>query len=118
MESEAQSASLRALKDREFLVRARQQLDSDHYGLDKIKRRLIEFLAVVRLQMLASEAEAEKLAKEGQAKVTETALVKVEGDTGKDLTQVDSVPTLPRYRNTMKGPILLYVPVWEYVNFI
>ena len=33
----------------------RAQLDADHYGLEQIKRRLIEFLAVVRLHALADE---------------------------------------------------------------
>lgn len=32
------------------------QLDADHYGLEQIKRRLIEFLAVVRLHAMADEA--------------------------------------------------------------
>lgn len=34
----------------ETLVRARKQLDDDHYGLDKVKKRLIEYLAVLRLK--------------------------------------------------------------------
>jgi len=34
------------IKDRSFLNNARAQLDADHFGLDKIKRRLIEYLAV------------------------------------------------------------------------
>ncbi|KAI9675936.1 MAG: hypothetical protein M1829_003174 [Trizodia sp. TS-e1964] len=32
------------------LARARNQLDDDHYGLDKIKKRLLEYLAVLRLK--------------------------------------------------------------------
>jgi ATP-dependent Lon protease len=31
------------------IVRARQVLDEDHYGLDKIKRRIVEYLAVRKL---------------------------------------------------------------------
>ncbi|KAG6009590.1 hypothetical protein E4U21_001957 [Claviceps maximensis] len=34
----------------ETLTRARKQLDDDHYGLDKVKKRLIEYLAVLRLK--------------------------------------------------------------------
>lgn len=34
----------------ETLARARKQLDDDHYGLDKVKKRLIEYLAVLRLK--------------------------------------------------------------------
>ncbi|KAF2838797.1 ATP-dependent protease La [Patellaria atrata CBS 101060] len=32
------------------LKRARQQLDDDHYGLEKIKKRLLEYLAVLKLK--------------------------------------------------------------------
>ncbi|KAL2133900.1 hypothetical protein VTI74DRAFT_1465 [Chaetomium olivicolor] len=32
------------------LTRARKQLDDDHYGLDKVKKRLLEYLAVLRLK--------------------------------------------------------------------
>nr|POE72217.1 lon protease like 2, peroxisomal [Quercus suber] len=32
------------------LSRARQQLDDDHYGLEKIKKRLLEYLAVLKLK--------------------------------------------------------------------
>lgn len=33
--------------------------DADHYGLEKIKRRLIEYLAVLRLKTLQAVKEAE-----------------------------------------------------------
>ncbi|KAK3906898.1 Lon protease C-terminal proteolytic domain-containing protein [Staphylotrichum tortipilum] len=32
------------------LARARKQLDDDHYGLEKVKKRLLEYLAVLRLK--------------------------------------------------------------------
>ncbi|KXX77922.1 Lon protease 2, peroxisomal [Madurella mycetomatis] len=32
------------------LSRARKQLDDDHYGLEKVKKRLLEYLAVLRLK--------------------------------------------------------------------
>jgi ATP-dependent Lon protease len=38
--------------DGDFLAKARKKLDADHYGLEKIKKRLIEWLAVLRLQQL------------------------------------------------------------------
>ena len=34
----------------ETLKRARKQLDDDHYGLEKIKKRLLEYLAVLKLK--------------------------------------------------------------------
>lgn len=46
------------MSTRAFLTAARQRLDADHFGLDKVKRRLIEYLAVVRLQ--ANNARAEQ----------------------------------------------------------
>lgn len=37
------------------LTKARKQLDDDHYGLDKVKKRLIEYLAVLRLKQSVNE---------------------------------------------------------------
>ncbi|BGP15798.1 hypothetical protein JCM10213_005720 [Rhodosporidiobolus nylandii] len=37
-------------KDKDFFTQARKKLDDDHYGMDKIKKRLLEWLAVLRLQ--------------------------------------------------------------------
>ena len=45
------------MKDKSFLTAARTQLDADHFGLEKIKKRLIEYLAVVRLKELNAERE-------------------------------------------------------------
>ena len=39
------------------MTNARGQLDADHYGLEKIKKRLIEYLAVVRLKALQADRE-------------------------------------------------------------
>jgi ATP-dependent Lon protease len=42
------------------LSKARKQLDDDHYGLDKVKKRLLEYLAVLRLkQSINEEVEAQ-----------------------------------------------------------
>ena len=45
------------LQDTSFLATARPQLDANHLGLKKIKKRLIEYLAVVQLQELNTERE-------------------------------------------------------------
>ena len=58
--SSSHLTALEVLKDRQFLSKARKQLDADHYGLDKIKKRLIEYLAIVRLKELAAYTENEK----------------------------------------------------------
>ena len=60
---------------RETLTNARKQLDDDHYGLDKVKKRLIEYLAVLRLKQTVNEdvdeqirrAEAEVAERESEA---------------------------------------------------
>lgn len=75
------------LNDRQFLPKARKQLDADHYGLEKIKKRLIEYLTIVRLKELAAYAENEK------------ALV----------LRTDNPPSVPLTVPRVKGPILLSV---------
>lgn len=91
----APSTSLDTLRDRNFLKKTRQQLDDDHYGLEKIKKRLIEYLAVVRLKALQADREAAAL----QAS-------KAESSSDGSAAPVKETPR----RNTVKGPILLYVP--------
>ena len=88
------SAAPTPLIDKNFLQTARAQLDADHYGLEKIKKRLIEYLAVVRLRQLNSESESAgaqlQLAAEGEQSVPAPVAV-------------------PAKRKAIKGPILLYV---------
>merc|ERR1711881_23385 len=46
--------------DSGVLTRARKQLDDDHYGLEKIKKRLLEYLAVLKLkQQVNADLEAQ-----------------------------------------------------------
>ncbi|KAH7907377.1 ATP-dependent protease La [Hygrophoropsis aurantiaca] len=95
------------LRDPAFLPKARAQLDADHYGLDQIKRRLIEYLAVVRLRAMADATAQEKLQKLPSSEsslANEKALVPV---TPKITPTPDPTPkkTSPR----VKGPILLFV---------
>ncbi|KAM0526002.1 hypothetical protein ACHAPS_004282 [Verticillium nonalfalfae] len=47
----------------ETLVRARKQLDDDHYGLDKVKKRLVEYLAVLRLKQSVNDEVDEQIRK-------------------------------------------------------
>ena len=47
--------------DAATLRRARKQLDDDHYGLDKIKKRLLEYLAVLKLKQFANAALEEQI---------------------------------------------------------
>ncbi|KAI0092261.1 Lon protease C-terminal proteolytic domain-containing protein [Irpex rosettiformis] len=91
----APSTSLETLRDRNFLKKTRQQLDADHYGLEQIKKRLIEYLAVVRLKALQADRETAERAVVPQAVVPDTA-------------SEDPAKAASR-RNTVKGPILLFV---------
>ncbi|RMJ13075.1 Lon protease 2, peroxisomal [Fusarium kuroshium] len=45
------------------LHKARKQLDEDHYGLDNVKKRLIEYLAVLRLKQSINDDVDEKIKK-------------------------------------------------------
>lgn len=47
--------------DAKTLVKARKQLDDDHYGLDKIKKRLLEYLAVLKLKEQANRTIDEQI---------------------------------------------------------
>ena len=77
---------------RTFLAAARTQLDSDHFGLEKVKRRIVEYLAVVKLKEAAADA-----AVAGKAE-------------GEETNKTASPPnTITRRGKGVKGPILLYL---------
>lgn len=68
--------------DAATLTRAKSQLDDDHYGLEKIKKRLIEYLAVLKLKQavnmdlenqIKAIAEASQLKKEQQPESAEAS---------------------------------------------
>ena len=98
------------LKDRSFLQAARLQLDSDHFGLEKIKKRLIEYLAVVRLKEMNGEREAlaERRATEDDKKGFDEQQGKelVMHDKGQSPRVVAPKP-LRASKKGVKGPILL-----------
>lgn len=98
--------------DNTTLARARKQLDDDHYGLEKIKRRLLEYLAVLRLKR---QLELEKVAKETRAAKPESAgkeLVKASDfKTGKAPAPAPAPALVPASLRPKvdKSPILLLV---------
>ncbi|KAJ7224383.1 ATP-dependent protease La [Mycena pura] len=102
----------RKIIDRSFLTAAREQLDSDHFGLEKIKKRLIEYLAVVRLKEMNAERERLVAASAISPKVEERKeQVVTKHDTSKeDEAKVPHPVSAPRLvRKSVKGPILLFV---------
>ncbi|KAA1475792.1 ATP-dependent protease La [Dentipellis sp. KUC8613] len=98
------SAEPSKLSTREFLANAQQQLDADHFGLDRVKRRLIEYLAVVRLREMQAAAANEAQEAAATPAADEKALVKYDGKA--------SAPRAVKRRTKgrgVKGPILLFV---------
>lgn len=57
----------------ETLGRARKQLDEDHYGLEKVKKRLLEYLAVLKLKQSINDDVNSQVAKAEEEKATEKA---------------------------------------------
>ena len=112
------STSLTTLRDRNFLANARAQLDADHYGLDKIKKRLIEYLAVVRLKQLQAEQEtsskeAMTASASGNDSATEASPQDAENNS-KAVSVRTNAPTVDQQKpkrgtatKAVKGPILL-----------
>ena len=93
---------METLRDPSFLSNARAQLDADHFGLEKIKKRLIEYLAVVRLKALQLEQD-EKL---------EHAVIPSPGSQDQKTQVVQQSQVLAPSHNLkaaskVKGPILL-----------
>ncbi|MCJ1275780.1 hypothetical protein MMC21_003583 [Puttea exsequens] len=94
----------------ETLRRARRQLDDDHYGLQKIKKRLLEYLAVLRLKQ-AVNAEVEAQLSKAKEEAVPLAENDSDSDSSLDNKQGDSakVQILQGKRRVDKSPILLLV---------
>lgn len=95
----------------ETLKRARTQLDDDHYGLEKIKKRLLEYLAVLRLKQAVNadlEAQIAQAARQQEEKVSEKDgdAVPLSQDVVPDTAEIQS---LKSKRRVDKSPILLLV---------
>lgn len=91
--------------------RAKRILNEDHYGLDKVKRRLVEYLAVLELKTLqayASQPAALALpAKSPPEPVTQDQLQIKPADINDDSQQAPEQPK--KLHIVDKGPILLLV---------
>ncbi|KAI9679415.1 MAG: hypothetical protein M1817_005437 [Caeruleum heppii] len=95
------------------LTRARKQLDDDHYGLEKVKKRLLEYLAVLKLkQGISAELEAQETKKEKEVKTAESEKdddLEDESSAEDEDTSTTSVHILKNPRTVDKPPILLLV---------
>lgn len=100
----------------ETLKKARKQLDDDHYGLEKVKKRLLEYLAVLRLkQGINGEIDA-AINREKERKSSE----KNNDDENDEDDEKNSAPSAPEVdmskiqvlqgkRRNDKSPIILLV---------
>ncbi|KAH7328265.1 Lon protease C-terminal proteolytic domain-containing protein [Stachybotrys elegans] len=95
------------------LTRARKQLDEDHYGLDKVKKRLIEYLAVLRLKQSLADEVSQKIqaAEEEQATTNKASIADDPAFDSNDAPEADSpkVEILKSQRVVDKSPIMLLV---------
>jgi ATP-dependent Lon protease len=96
----------------ETLKKARKQLDDDHYGLERIKKRLLEYLAVLRLKQSTNQDVERQIA--ALSKDLDASKESAEGDaptaSESDKAAVDAkLQLLDTKRMTDKSPILLLV---------
>lgn len=75
----------------ETLPRARKQFDDDHYGLEKVKKRLLEYLAVLKLKQSINDDVTTQITKAEEEKA------------------IEKVEILKSKRMIDKSPILLLV---------
>ena len=103
--------------DAQTLTRARKQLDDDHYGLGKVKKRLLEYLAVLRLKQSIND-DVDAQIKQTEQEMPSTGHVKdgqtrtAEGDAGTEESIKASSAKLEVLRSKRmvdKSPILLLV---------
>ncbi|KAF2871373.1 ATP-dependent protease-like protein La [Massariosphaeria phaeospora] len=99
--------------DARTMVRAKKQLDDDHYGLDKIKKRLLEYLAVLKLKEQANKTIEEEI----QALTRPANTSEKDEDKGKEASTKTATPEpteeelrlREKKRMVDKSPILLLV---------
>jgi ATP-dependent Lon protease len=102
-------------EDRIDLPQADRVLNEDHYGLEDVKDRVLEFLAVRKLQMERAAEQAEEEAKleaedgplAAAEKTAAVPVVGVEGD--KPVPDHETNPVRAKARAVGRGPILLFV---------
>jgi ATP-dependent Lon protease len=101
--------------DKIELDRAQQTLDQDHYGLDDVKDRILEFLAVRKLAAesaareaasVASEADADEPGAGSNGKTSTSGEASASDSAAK--ASSDSAAKAAASKSVAKGPILLF----------
>lgn len=100
--------------DESIVARARRILDEDHYGMDKVKKRLIEYLAVLELKQLQAQEKLDAEQRDNampERKVDDLARLSDNDEGGDDGEQTAKRSTPQHAHATVKdkGPILLLV---------
>ncbi|GAM85003.1 hypothetical protein ANO11243_030060 [Dothideomycetidae sp. 11243] len=98
--------------DASTLSRARKQLDDDHYGLDRIKKRLLEYLAVLKLKQAVNadlQGQIDKIKQAAEAS-TKEGEKEANDQVAKQQTQsIEELKIRHSKRLVDKSPILLLV---------
>jgi ATP-dependent Lon protease len=93
--------------DTSTLVKAKKQLDDDHYGLEKIKKRLLEYLAVLKLKEQANRSIDDQIrALTETPEAEEEAKEQEEEKVSKEPSE-EELRLLEKKRMVDKSPILL-----------
>ena len=95
----------------ETLKRARKQLDNDHYGLEKIKKRLLEYLAVLKLKQAVNadiEAQTQNTISQAASRSSDRQHDADNSESNAD-ADIAKVQILRSKRMVDKSPILLLV---------
>ncbi|HEX6068703.1 MAG TPA: endopeptidase La, partial [Longimicrobiaceae bacterium] len=103
-------------EDKLELVAAEEILDEDHYGLQDVKDRVLEFLAVRQLAARRAVEEVEEEAAHAEAVLAESAAGEVAAEGEGDEDEATPAPVIDEEkqkleataRATAKGPILLF----------
>ena len=90
--------------------RARKQFDSDHYGLEPVKKRLLEYLAILKLKRsLAEQASSSTSAKKSQTTVAENPETPSQIHSSIEVPQQPAKAPAPEEGRRDRAPILLLV---------
>ncbi|PNS18326.1 hypothetical protein CAC42_6143 [Sphaceloma murrayae] len=95
------------------LSRARKQLDDDHYGLERIKKRLLEYLAVLKLKQAVNadlQSQIDRINKEATVEAKESSTKDSDKQLVKQPSQsIEELKIRQSKRLVDKSPILLLV---------
>lgn len=95
--------------DANTLVRAKKQLDDDHYGLEKIKKRLLEYLAVLKLKEQANKSIDDQIRALTEAPSDGEAKQQDQQEKARKEPSETELRLLEKKRMVDKSPIMLLV---------